>query len=216
VALVPKPVLAILEKNCAADGLTYTVTFDTLHASSVRASAGVLDGNRVKDIPQGQLLTLTAANRGCAVTDTVSMSCVQPYGSIGNHVWFDTDNDGIQDVADGELPIDGVQVDLLDGQGHVIRTTTTHSGGTYLFDSLATGTYQIWFHRLDTYQFSNIVKSEDAKNSDADRRGFTSFITINTSLPETDKGRNNPDIDAGMVCPPSLSLPISVRKVERP
>ncbi len=216
VVRVPKPVLTILSNTCAPDGLTYTVIFDTLHASSVRASAGVLDGNRVKEIPQGELLTLTATNRGCAVTDTVRMSCVQPYGSIGNLVWFDSDSDGIQDVDNGELPLDGVQVDLLDDQGHVIKTTTTHSGGTYLFDSLTTGTYQIWFHRLDTYQFTNAVKSEEAKNSDADRRGFTSFITINTSLPDADIGRNNPDIDAGMVCPPSLSLPISVRKIERP
>ncbi|MEW6126182.1 MAG: C25 family cysteine peptidase [Acidobacteriota bacterium] len=65
--------------------------------------------------------------------------------SIGNRVFFDTNNNGIMDG--GEVGIDGVTVQLLDGSNNVLnsQTTTTAGGnaGYYRFDSLAAGTYKI-------------------------------------------------------------------------
>ena len=55
---------------------------------------------------------------------------------IGNRVWLDTDNDGIQDA--GEAGISGVQVQLIKS-GTTISTATTDASGNYIFSN-ATGT----------------------------------------------------------------------------
>ncbi len=55
---------------------------------------------------------------------------------IGNRVWLDADNDGIQDA--GEAGISGVQVQLIKS-GSTISTVTTDANGNYIFSS-ATGT----------------------------------------------------------------------------
>jgi hypothetical protein len=217
VAMAPRPVLTILDTTCAPGGLTYEVGFDTLHTSTLWISAGMLDGKRVKAVPQGQILTIRASNMGCTVTDTALVSCIiQPFGSIGNLVWLDSDGNGLQDVSQGELLLDSVKVQLLNEKGQVLRETFTASGGKYLFDSLSTGHYQIRFFKLNNFVFTPVNKSDSEKNSDADSVGRTALIFIDTSLPESDKGRNNSDVDAGLRCPPPLCIPISVRKVRQP
>ncbi len=62
--------------------------------------------------------------------------------SLGNRVWADKDNSATINPADGPAPgIGGVTVNLLDGEGDVVGTTTTNAGGYYRFDNLAAGTY---------------------------------------------------------------------------
>ncbi|BDZ42033.1 hypothetical protein GCM10025865_13320 [Paraoerskovia sediminicola] len=50
---------------------------------------------------------------------------------IGNVVWFDADQDGIQDADEPPLP--GVVVRLLDPQGTELATKTTDANGQYYF-----------------------------------------------------------------------------------
>ncbi|ODS84451.1 MAG: hypothetical protein ABS46_03475 [Cytophagaceae bacterium SCN 52-12] len=57
---------------------------------------------------------------------------------IGNRVWRDTDNDGIQDA--GEPGIAGVTVELVDNTGAVVATAVTDANGNYIFSSDPTGT----------------------------------------------------------------------------
>ncbi|WP_287904487.1 SdrD B-like domain-containing protein [Chloroflexus sp.] len=64
--------------------------------------------------------------------------------SIGNFVWEDLNGNGVQET--GEAGIDGVTVTLngTTGAGVTVNlTTTTSSGGVYLFDNLQPGTYTI-------------------------------------------------------------------------
>lgn len=54
---------------------------------------------------------------------------------IGNRVWFDADQDGIQDAD--EPPMSGVPVELYDATGTILRgTTTTNAAGEYYFSGL--------------------------------------------------------------------------------
>lgn len=67
-------------------------------------------------------------------------------GSIGDFVWYDANQDGIQDA--GEMPIAGVAVELeadLDGDGiyEYTANTTTATDGKYLFENLAFVNYNI-------------------------------------------------------------------------
>ncbi|MCB0648833.1 MAG: hypothetical protein KDC49_19320, partial [Saprospiraceae bacterium] len=66
-----------------------------------------------------------------------------PMMSLGSTVFYDVDDDGIQDPNNPlETGIAGVIVNLYDETGTtLIGTTTTDSDGNYLFDSLAPGTY---------------------------------------------------------------------------
>ena len=74
--------------------------------------------------------------------DTVDAGMLQ-LASIGDFVWRDNNDNGIQDSV--EPGIDGVTVHLLDSTGTVIDTTTTTSGGKYLFDNRVPDTYGIQF-----------------------------------------------------------------------
>jgi hypothetical protein len=70
-------------------------------------------------------------------------------GSIGDFVWYDQNNDGIQGV--GESGLAGVTVQLrsagndgvLGNADDILQTQTTDSAGKYLFTNLAAGQYQV-------------------------------------------------------------------------
>ncbi len=64
-----------------------------------------------------------------------------PPASLSGMVHADLDGDCEFDP--GELPLAGVVVQLLDGQGNVVRATVTDAAGRYTFEHLAPGTYGI-------------------------------------------------------------------------
>jgi hypothetical protein len=61
-------------------------------------------------------------------------------GSIGDRLWYDLDNNGGQN---GEAGINGATVELLDGGGNVVGSTTTTGDGSYSFTHLLPGTYSV-------------------------------------------------------------------------
>jgi hypothetical protein len=62
-------------------------------------------------------------------------------GSIGDRLWVDFNNDGIQDV--GEAGLNGVTVSLLDGGGNVVGSQVTVGDGNYTFGNLPGGAYAV-------------------------------------------------------------------------
>ncbi|MEZ5304874.1 MAG: SdrD B-like domain-containing protein [Verrucomicrobiales bacterium] len=81
--------------------------------------------------------------------------------SLGNRVWVEADNDGVFEFANGELPLDGVTVNLYsdDGDGVLtaadgapIASQVTYSGGFYRFGGLAAGDYIV---EVDPANFSS-------------------------------------------------------------
>jgi len=88
-------------------------------------------------------------------SDTETGGLVEYY-SIGNRVWFDTDNDGTMDA--GEQPVPGVLVQLYDAADltTVLASDVTNADGFYLFDYLVPGDYVVVvaadnFDTLGTY-----------------------------------------------------------------
>ncbi len=110
---------------------------------------------------------------------------------LSNLVWYDTNNDGIQDT--GESGVAGVTVNLLDNSDSLISSTTTNGLGIYEFFGLAAGNYIVEFIKPTGYTASpagagsNTAIDSNAAISD----GKTSTITLVA-------GENNPDIDAGI------------------
>ena len=117
-----------------------------------------------------------------------------PLAGIGDFVWIDENRDGIQD--EGELPVEGVRVVLLDEDGEVIDSTETDENGYYEFTNLVPGDYQVQFD-LETLPEGYKVSSpnqgdDDAVDSDGDpETGLTEVTTL-------DRGEFDPDWDLGI------------------
>jgi len=74
--------------------------------------------------------------------NTTTLSCgVNCTGAIGDFVWQDTNQNGIQDA--GEPGIPGVTVNLFDKSGNKIASTVTDQNGFYLFSGLCAGDYAV-------------------------------------------------------------------------
>jgi hypothetical protein len=111
---------------------------------------------------------------------------------LGDKVWSDTDQDGLQDT--GEAGIDGITVRLLDSTGTtVLQTTTTQNGGLYSFTVNNGTTYRVEFApSTNTYGFTQAnIGGNDGIDSDADvLTGRTGTVTINNA--------DNLTVDAGL------------------
>ncbi|MFN7964020.1 MAG: SdrD B-like domain-containing protein [Thermoanaerobaculia bacterium] len=62
-------------------------------------------------------------------------------GSLGDRLWLDADDDGVQDG--GESGINGATVRLRNSSGTVMATQVTSGNGNYLFTGLAAGLYTV-------------------------------------------------------------------------
>lgn len=112
---------------------------------------------------------------------------------VGDYVWLDVNEDGIQDPAEEGIP--GIDVEIkLDPSGTSVGTTTTDAKGFYLFSGLTADTYKLFFTNLPAgYVFAPKDQGGD-DNLDSD---------INSGSGESDafsliSGVFNSSIDAGM------------------
>lgn len=142
----------------------YTSTVDTADATDTGTPDTNTDNNdNGIGVALGQassnVITLTPGSLGLAGNNTVNNATgttsnptmdfgfYVPLYSLGNRVWFDTDNDSTIDGT--EVGVDGVDVQLYaaDGSGNptgaVLDTQTTSSGGYYRFDGLPAGDYVV-------------------------------------------------------------------------
>lgn len=146
---------------------------------------------------------------------------------IGNRVWFDADQDGIQDAD--EPAIAGVTVELRNSDGDVIATTTTDANGEYYFRSdeitgfEPNGTYTVTFvpgasGTLDLrgphadlfgdvqWEDAGFTESPSTANPaiDSNPDPLTGEATVVVGGP----GKNDHTIDAGFIA----NVEVSVRK----
>lgn len=120
-----------------------------------------------------------------------------PLSALGNWVWLDANQNGIQD--DGyEAGIPDVTVELYDNghcTGTPIKTVQTSGQGYYIFPDLPDGTYSIRFDLPDGYAYSPYMAPGSTaltdSNADPDTNGCTGPIQLPVGV--TDKSW-----DAGM------------------
>jgi serine-aspartate repeat-containing protein C/D/E len=176
---------------------TYSVQFDktTLPANFSFTSTGqgsaATDSNA--DLATGKSAQVTL-NSGDNNHD-LDAGIVVLQASVGNRVWEDSNGNGVQDA--GELGVDGATVSLKDAAGNVVSTVVTHDGGQYGF-TVDPGTYTVSVAAPSGYTFTGAGKGGNgALDSDVNANG-----EVSVSLAA---GQNNPDIDAGVYRPASLS-----------
>ncbi|MDJ0843839.1 MAG: SdrD B-like domain-containing protein [Crocosphaera sp.] len=113
-------------------------------------------------------------------------------GTIGDFVWNDLDQDGIQDP--NEPGIAGATVKLLDGNGVFLDDTVTDANGFYQFTNLNPGDYRVMFVNPDGFDgVSPFLSGFDTTvDSDANpNNNLTSGLITLTN------GETNNSIDAG-------------------
>ncbi len=117
--------------------------------------------------------------------------------SLGDRVWHDADQDGIQDQ--GEVGLGGVGLTLYDCEGSLLRTTTTDASGAYGFTGLEVGSYVIGFSLPQGWQFTLQNEGcDEPADSDADpTTGRTVCIALGA-------GVDDPTWDAGMFLIPVI------------
>ncbi len=171
---VPAPEAPVFEDACDGD---VTVTFDEQTST---------DNNAVTTVTR----TWTATDEcGNSTTYEQTITIAPCDVNVGNYVWYDNNQDGIQDAD--ELPVEGVSVNLIgpgpDGIFHtaddvIVDTQVTDENGLYLFTSVDPGTYCIEFLEstipADFVFTAQDQGGNDETDSDVNETGKTTSFTV--------------------------------------
>lgn len=131
----------------------------------------------------------------------------EPLGSLGNLVFVDLDEDGIQDTNEPGIP--GVLVMLLDANSNMLDQTTTDANGNYLFTDLPAGEYKVKFPIEVTESGTDytLTKPNAGFNDNLDSDAIAMLDGSGNSMTqiyELDEGENNLSLDAGYVIVPEV------------
>ena len=124
--------------------------------------------------------------------------------SVGNRVFNDANNNGMQDA--GEVGLPGVTVQLLDGAGTtLLRSTTTDINGLYLFTFLGHGSYVV---RIPAANFAGALAGFSSSTGNAGAAAPTPFEGAAT--PNPDANPSDLDDNGNTVAGNVQSLPVSI------
>ncbi|MBL8146378.1 MAG: DUF11 domain-containing protein, partial [Anaerolineae bacterium] len=150
-------------------------------------SDAVPSGSLPLGIGRSGVITLSAGENDMTID-----AGVVPDSSLGNFVWYDNNNDGIQTA--GEPGVPNVTVQLLnsdfsqatDERGNAIPDQVTDANGLYLFPHLRPGSYVVRFlpATLPTgYTFARTGQGTAATGSDPNRfTGRTGTIALGVNV----------------------------------
>ncbi len=146
------------------------------------------------DIITGETAVITLGTGESNMTIDVGMyeAATNNPASVGDRVWFDQNQNNIQDA--NEIGVPGVMVTLYSNVMNQIRVTTTDIQGYYSFTGLAQGFYTVGFsHFPQGFELVTAHQgTDDNLDSDAEpQTGFTQAFQLLT-------GQNRTDLDAGI------------------
>ncbi len=120
------------------------------------------------------------------VNFTADFGFTQKY-SLGNRVWFDTDNSST--INGAEVGIDGVAVNLYSASDltTILATDTTANGGYYLFDDLYPGDYVV---SVDASNFGGVLTDYWSSATTISSAGTITETTAAIANNDTDSDDN--------------------------
>ena len=118
---------------------------------------------------------------------------------LGDQVWIDHGEFGVFDgFDDSDTPLEGVTVNLYNGQDSLISSLQTDEFGKYNFSHLPAGDYYVEFIAPDGYAFVQPDATDDESDSDAyvdlfdNSKGISQKLTLFV-------GEVDATIDAGLI-----------------
>jgi hypothetical protein len=197
--------------------VTFVVTATDLCAGTITPICNPPSGSV---FPPGETSVTCMATDPCGNSSRcgfkVTVTCPAPLpAALGNYVWVDSDNNGVQD--DGpQSGLNGVTVNLLDCNYQPIMVNnqpvtmvtandTFGNPGYYLFTDLMPGCYIVEFIKPCGYDFTLQNQGNIATDSDVDvANGWSGQVNLAA-------GETNLTIDAGLICvaPTFTGLPPS-------
>ena len=132
-----------------------------------------------------------------------------PQSTIGDRVWYDSNENGVQDM--NEAGASSVQVRVFNSDGEVISETITDEEGYYMVEELITDEYFIQIVPPLGYAITTAHMTDDELDSDIDHS-----MGLNTSsMISLEIGEQKMNIDAGLVFSSILSVENINLKVQR-
>lgn len=199
---VPGPQCSSSDCNETACNLTEIGTWEITSCSSFSSCPGTLGsydiggntiifhGYEINGNDSYWYYEITSRKKQAISHLTFGLIC--PNGSIGDYVWHDINNNGVQD--NGETGINGVTVRLYDGSNNLLSTMVTMQNpnddkldGYYMFTNLMAGNYYLTFEYPLGYNLSPPdMGGDDAMDSDIIPEGTpqmaeTAMITLESS-----------------------------------
>ncbi len=179
------------------DAGTYVAGFSNLPSgytpTTQNAAGSTAANNSDANVTTGRTGNITLA---AATTDlNWDMGIISTSkAALGDYVWLDTNNNGIQDATEKGAP--GVTVTLYNSSNVAVASTVTDANGFYMFNNLNPGSYFVGFSNLPvntTFTTKNASGSTAANNSDVNvATGRTDLITLAAGTVKT-------DVDAGLI-----------------
>ena len=118
--------------------------------------------------------------------------------TIGDFVWLDADENGIQDG--GEVGIENITINIRYDGGGLAQSTSTNGAGLYSFANIISGNYYLEFILPAEYLFSAQDQGGD-NSTDSDANTSTGLTAVTT----LSAGENDPSWDAGMYLLPTTA-----------
>jgi len=150
----------------------------------------ILNLRVLENIPGTYQVCVTPEGQSQCCREFVIVEC-NP-GSVGNRVWKDDNNNGIQDA--GEEGVADVRVSIYNENGTILGDQFTDENGNYLFTDLHAGNYRINTSApTEDCELSLISTGDDNTNSDYDLAYGPRSSGIFSIAP----GEHRDDIDFG-------------------
>lgn len=209
---------------CRDNGTAYTIKFTKspigaiVTAKNVATGAVIaVTGDSVANILLSVAKVRLIVTNGVCIdsVDVDAPVCDKPVGSIGDLIWKDVNDNGLQDLP-AEKGVAGVKVNLYAAAagtktGSVLQTKTTGTDGLYLFTGLLAGSYIVEIDKTslpDTCEITTKqnIPGDDTKDSDFNpTTGLSQVITLtpvfNPKTPADILATNNLTVDAGLAVP---------------
>jgi len=183
----------------------YQFTTQTNTVDNTAGTAPIATGSDVNATTgQSYVITLSAGENERNIDAGIIFNTPAATASVGNRVFFDTNNDNLQTA--GEPGVSGVTVSLLDNLGNIVATTITDANGFYLFTNVTPGTYSVRFSNPPGTVFVTANQGvngagtgtvgESDLDSDAGSNGTTGTFTVSS-------GQQIVNVDAGIRAHPT-------------
>ena len=155
---------------------TYKVKFTLPQGFEISPKDVGSDDNKDSDVDTGLVSQKITLGVNQHITD-VDMGIFQR-GSIGDKIWIDSNDNGIQDT-DESCEGKKIEVTLIDSQNHEQKQTSQNC--SYKFENLIPGIYKIKATLPKGYTPTLPNAGDDNKDSDIDLNGISNEITLHSN-----------------------------------